>query len=493
MSCDRSSVELLEAWKRGNERAAGYLLKRYQTRLLPLVRVRLSRKFARRIDPEDVLQSAWRSFFSRVRSNRLEPQDDDGVWRLLVTLSLRKLYRQVHRHTAQQRSVDLEQQELTAWLGQRPSTGPTAQQIAMLMEEIRLLSQTLDSTACEVLKRSLQGQDVPLIARETGFQERSVRRALERIQRSLPHREANWPGLASLIIPERSGVLAVEESIPEATASYDQYHLKEMIGSGGFSKVYRAVERSTGDNVAVKFLKKGCWKDQRAQVAFIREFAMLRELHHPGILKVRRWGTTPGGALFLVTELIDGLNLGQWRQKHGCDLQAMLAKVRDIAAAVCATHERGILHGDLTPSNIMICHSGRTVLCDFGMARHAEVSEDVPRGGTVGFLAPEQISGEFGPMTVQSDVYGLGALLYALVSGRPPFTGHHEADILSQMLSSPPPELTIPNCPEFSFRLNRIVMRCLTVQPADRWQTAAEFARRLAEVQEFLKSNPESI
>lgn len=467
-----SDEELLEAWRRGSEDAASTLFRRYQVRLLALVRSRLSRKLARRIDPEDVLLSAYRSFFLSARRPAASEPEQGNLWSLLVTITLRKLYHQVRWHQTQGRSPDREQSDPSAWLEHLVQTGPSSEHAAILADEVELLLGRLDATAREVLVRTLQGYAPGETAQGLGITDRSVRRALERIDRALPAQPmARQRQRPRPQIPIR---LAAPEPVvpPQGTTTFDQFLLQEFVGSGAFSKVYRARERSSGDTVAVKFLRRECWNDPRAAQSVIREFEIMRQINHRGIVRMYDWGTTPRGALFLVSEYIDGPDLNEWRQRKQVSAHEIMRIGRDVARAIGTAHACGVLHGDIKPSNVMMRPDGEVVLCDFGLARYATDPEDVPRGGTAGFLAPEQISDAFGSINERTDVYGLGGLLYALLTGQAPTVGKDLPEVLSRVLSpemsDPPSHHSSLSFPEF----DAFVMRCLAKEPSARWSTA---------------------
>ncbi len=479
MTPDASDRDLLHAWNAGDQDAAAVLFRRYQVRLMALIRSRLSKKLARRIDPEDVLLSAYRSFFLAARNGRAALTVDADLWPLLTTFTLRKLAHQARRHTANRRTIDQEQ-EFSAWLDVIRHE-PTPEHAAMLAEEIERLMAQLDETAREVLVRTLQGHDATQIAAALGLHERSVRRALERVRKLLPA-DGSWPAPSNMSI-----VSAVRShpSIATTTTTYDQYLLQQFVGVGAFSKVYRAVERPTGETVAVKFLRKDCWHDVRAAEALVREYEILRQLNHPHILAIRGWGTTPRGALFLVTDFISGGNLAEWCERERPDVPSIVRVVAQVAASVAAAHAEHILHGDLKPANLLMRDDGRVVLCDFGLSRHATEPDDVPRGGTAGFLAPEQISDAFGPVTERSDIYGLGGLLYALLSRRPPMTGRDLPELLANVLSLRAPEPPSRWNPAVSAALEEIVMRCLQKEPQRRYAAVQDFSLDLVKLPEL--------
>jgi eukaryotic-like serine/threonine-protein kinase len=267
------------------------------------------------------------------------------------------------------------------------------------------------------------------------------------------------------------------------TAQYEQYVLQKLVGAGAFSKVYRAIERSTGDTVAIKYLRKDCWYDPRASASLLREYTLLKQLNHPQILSIRGWGTTRRGALFLVSELIEGTNLETWSRTVNKTARHIIAIVRQVAEGVRAAHAIGILHGDIKPANVLMGREGRVVLCDFGFARYATAPDDVPRGGTAGFLAPEQICDQFGPITERADIYGLGGLLYSLLTGRPPMIGRDLPETMALILSS-----TVPVKPSTissnSFApLDDLALRCLAKEPSQRPANAEEVIKLLDDLE----------
>ena len=175
---DASNQDLLSAWREGNERAALVLVRRYMTRLTALARARLSRKLARRLDSEDIVMSAWRSFFAAAGRDQIAVPDDDNLWPLLVTMTLRKLARQAERHTASKRSVN-EEVASESW-PEVVARDPTPDEAAMVTDEVESLMAALSQTDRDILNRRLQGEEHAAIAAATGCSERTVRRALQR-------------------------------------------------------------------------------------------------------------------------------------------------------------------------------------------------------------------------------------------------------------------------------------------------------------------------
>ncbi len=187
---DDTSAELLARYRDGDESAATAMFQRYVERLTLLARSRLSLKLAARTDPEDVVLSAYRSFFVGAQRGQFSLRRSGDLWRLLVSVTLHKLYRVAKHHTAEMRSVDLERHldqglEVTS---PALSREPTPDEAITLAEELEAVMSRLDSFAQRVLELRLQGERILEIAEETGRSERSVRRALCAIRRQLVQR-----------------------------------------------------------------------------------------------------------------------------------------------------------------------------------------------------------------------------------------------------------------------------------------------------------------
>src|SRR5580704_2251065 len=259
-----SNQELLNAWRQGDQQAAELLVRRYMVRLTAMARSRLSRKLARRLDAEDAVLSAWRSFFVAAGDGRVAVPEDDNLWPLLVTLTIRKLGRQAARHTAQRRSVDEEQnfdreQSWQTVLSREPSPD----EAALVADELESLMAALDRTDRELLSRRLQGQSVAAIAVAMSASERTLRRNLQRIcERFISLQgETDEPVLCSakdnavrdskaLLQEPAAPAVATLRTRLTPTVEYHDLQLQKLIGQGGFGKVYRASRISDGTIVA---------------------------------------------------------------------------------------------------------------------------------------------------------------------------------------------------------------------------------------------------
>jgi RNA polymerase sigma factor (sigma-70 family) len=185
-----TSAELLSRYCRGDEDAAQEIFRRYVERLTRLARSRLSPRLAGRTDPEDVVLSAWRSFFVGARAGRFSLRRSGDLWRLLVSITMHKLYRQARRHTAERRSVAAEQSLERTAEELLPTAGrePTPEEAVALADELELVMSRLDACGRRVLELRLQGEPLDAIAEDTGRSERTVRRLLARTRELLSER-----------------------------------------------------------------------------------------------------------------------------------------------------------------------------------------------------------------------------------------------------------------------------------------------------------------
>lgn len=264
----------------------------------------------------------------------------------------------------------------------------------------------------------------------------------------------------------------------------DRFHLHERIGSGGMAQVFRATDTELDRDVAVKLvdLRTDLEGDVRRRIQ--REARRAAQLRHPGVVQVHDVGNEEGRA-YIVMEYITGPTLADELEREG---RLVEREVADIGVQLCETlsaaHEAGVVHRDIKPGNVLL-DEGRARITDFGIA-HAvgdTLTDDTVRG-TVGYLAPEQLSG--GEVDHRADLYGLGVLLYELATGRRPFAGQTATETAFQRLHTDPqpPSEIAPVSPAF----DRFIDRALARDPGERFQTAAEMRTAL----EPLTVDPES-
>ena len=491
---DAPNRELLAAWKDGNQLAAQVLVRRYMARMTALARSRLSDRLARRIDADDIVMSAWRSFFVAVNQSRINSPADDNLWPLLVTITLRKLSPQAAHHSAERRNLRSESSESVDHWQNIVAQDPTPDDAAVLADELESLMSRLSTSEREVLTLRLQGKQQVEIAETLDCSERTVRRSLQRIRnRFLQHNRdagagASIPGeriREPNDYPPRPSSTAT--GFQQPTVSFNQVLLQQLIGQGTFGKVYRALHRTTDSAIAVKFLKRRLWKDQLAVHRMVQAFELLNAMDHPGTIRFHGWGRTPHGSTFLTMEWINGDNPRQWKQLNDLTPNDMVECGLAVCEAVATAHQSGIIHGDLTPDNVLRESTGRYVLTDFGLSQCTGQPTSASVGGTPGYLAPEQLSRSFGSISTRTDVFGLGGILYFLLTGQPPVTGKDIPEITARSLSSTPipalPELTEDITPD----LRQIVSQCLQKEPADRPGTVVDVQLALTQVMDSLQ------
>jgi len=269
------------------------------------------------------------------------------------------------------------------------------------------------------------------------------------------------------------------------------YVVKEKIGAGGMGEVFLAVQRSLNRPVALKILPPRLAQRPEALDRFLREAKAAGKLNHPAIVAVYECGIAEGFP-YIAMQLIKGVDLNALlSENRPLSVERSLEIARDIAYALEAAHQAGIIHRDVKPANILLegeAHEarrrGRAFLTDFGLALLRE-SEEITRTGeilgTPSFMAPEQARGERAQAT--SDVYSLGATLYAMLSGRPPHIGSSYAQILRNIESRDPPPLRSLN-PKVDRDTAIICEKAMRWDSASRYSSAGEFAedieRRLA-------------
>jgi hypothetical protein len=241
-----------------------------------------------------------------------------------------------------------------------------------------------------------------------------------------------------------------------------RYALLDQLGQGGMACVYRARDQRLDRLVAVKVLDTTPLQDGAA----FREDQLTARLDHPHIVSIYDSGTTPDGRPFLVMELTSGASVDR---QAPLPIPQALAIAAAIADAVAHAHRQGIVHCDIKPDNVLLDAYGRAKLTDFGIARPdaAPVQETVY--GAAAYLAPERLRGA--PVSPAVDIYGLGALLYFLIAGRPPYVGATSGEIIARVQAGPPAPLAtlIPALPP---TVDTIVRRALAHDPADRYPTA---------------------
>jgi tetratricopeptide (TPR) repeat protein len=263
-----------------------------------------------------------------------------------------------------------------------------------------------------------------------------------------------------------------------------RFRLEDMAGTGGMGAVYRAIDRDSGQPVAIKVLRA----DSVEHVdRFAREIRVLEQLRHPGIVRYVADGSA-SGELWLAMEWLDGESLSH-RLRHGIEAADAIAVIRRVAEALGAAHDLGVVHRDVKPSNLFLLHGdlAQVKVLDFGVARITEADQFSTRTGmmigTPGYMAPEQARGDRG-VGPRADVFALGCVLFQALTGSPPFTGDHMMAVLAKILLDEAPRLADLR-PELSGDLDRLLARCLSKQPDERPANGGELAMLLGQLGTF--------
>ncbi|MCI0464843.1 MAG: protein kinase [Gemmataceae bacterium] len=360
-----------------------------------------------------------------------------------------------------------------------PNDRPSAQEVEARLAALRAAPQAaLESAAAGALGHRSAAQAVPV--------------AVERTHESL---EVNLPC-------ERLG----------------RFRLLEKLGEGGMGAVYRAEDVTDGTVVAIKVLRVDRSQRPEALRRFYKEARLLAEVNNPFVTNLLEVNEDHG-THYLALEFVAGKNLSDWLEQRGrLDEPTALAIMADVARALLDAHERGIVHRDIKPANILLVsgevvsggevreapsthhapltthHAPKVKLTDFGLARHVVESEslDVTRAGAILgtplYMAPEQCSGN-ATVDARSDVYSMGATLFHLLAGRPPFVGPNPLSVIAMHRNDPPPALQKLN-PTVSDGVGQVVEKCLAKPREARYANARAL---LHDLERLLRGEPAGI
>jgi eukaryotic-like serine/threonine-protein kinase len=277
--------------------------------------------------------------------------------------------------------------------------------------------------------------------------------------------------------PRSSSPQAQPDQTPQGPLlSHHDILLQRMIGAGQMGKVYQAWQHSSNRAVAVKFLRKSFLHQSGIVHRFIGEARTIAKLLHPNIVGIHGLGRTPGGAYFIVMDLVAGSNLALVGRTRLISVEEAIRWTLETCDALEHAHARGIIHCDLKPANLVLDEDGSIRVTDFGLARslteHMHWTAEVE--GTAPFMAPEQASRLWGQIDTRTDIYGIGAVLYTLLTGRPPWPGRRLPDILADVISAAPvipPTRLRPDLPE---PVSDLCRTCLSKAQAHRYQTVQD-------------------
>ncbi|MBC7931313.1 MAG: protein kinase, partial [Rubrivivax sp.] len=269
-----------------------------------------------------------------------------------------------------------------------------------------------------------------------------------------------------------------------------KYEIVAQLGAGGMGAVYRARRVLIGDEVAVKVLHTKFVNDETLVERFRREARAAAQLQHPNVVTIHDYGEARGreGFAYIVMELVRGESLRDLLRREGkFDARRAVSLMRDVCAGVAAAHRRGIVHRDLKPDNVIVIPADedsaqeRVKVVDFGIAKLRDMAADntlTAAGAMVGtpfYMSPEQCKGE--SLDARADVYSLGALLYEMLAGTPPFNAPTLTGIIIQHISHPPPR--IPQDLGVPPPLQAAIERALSKEPDSRQSDAGELSREI--------------
>src|SRR5205809_2006055 len=268
---------------------------------------------------------------------------------------------------------------------------------------------------------------------------------------------------------------------PDTDWHLGNYQILEEVGRGVMGVIYRGRQRHSRRVVALKRILS-CHADSRETLMrFRREAQAAANLDHPNILPIYEVSESEGLPFFSM-RFADGGSLLEAAPMLRRDPRRAVALMAKVARAVQYAHVQGILHRDLKPGNILLDGGGEPLVSDFGLAKWLQPNSDLTRTpsifGTPGYIAPEQVNGSNGNLTPAADVYGLGAVLFHLLTGRPPFTGEHALKVIRQASEKPAPKLRSV-APALDRDLETICAKCLDHEPQARYRSAGDLAEDL--------------
>jgi len=269
------------------------------------------------------------------------------------------------------------------------------------------------------------------------------------------------------------------------------YEIESPLGAGGMGEVYRATDTKLGRDVALKVLPAEMALDPERLARFRREAKVLAQLDHPNIVTIHSVEEY-AGLHFLTMQLVEGQPLNRLIPELGLPVERIVDIAGALADALAAAHEKGIVHRDVKPTNVMVTSEGRVKVLDFGLAKDVRGStldnatltsaSNTKMGvvmGTPAYMSPEQTSGR--PLDHRTDIFSLGVVLHEMATGRRPFEGTSSAELISAILRDTPPSVT-DSRPDLPIDLARVIRRCLEKDPRHRLQTARDVSNEFRDL-----------
>jgi predicted Ser/Thr protein kinase len=295
---------------------------------------------------------------------------------------------------------------------------------------------------------------------------------------ALPHRTPSPSNSSSTSTPRLTLTATADEGryIP-GTLVAGRYRIIGLLGRGGMGEVYRATDLALAQSVALKILPEEAAANELLLERFHNEVRVARQVSHPNVCRVYDIGEADG-LPFISMEYVDGEDLAGLLQRIGrLPSDKALEISRKLCAGLAAAHERGVIHRDLKPQNIMLDKRGQVVIMDFGLAAVANSLRGAEaRNGTPAYMSPEQLRGD--SVSAKSDIYALGLIIYELFTGRRAYEASSVAELLSLQESSRPVSMT-SIAHDVDPAVEKLILRCLQADPAHRPATALSIAAAL--------------
>jgi serine/threonine protein kinase/tetratricopeptide (TPR) repeat protein len=284
---------------------------------------------------------------------------------------------------------------------------------------------------------------------------------------------------AEQLTPDDFAALLAAVPVPDNLRRLGHYELLEEIGRGGMGVIYRARQRHSRRIVALKRVLSYHAESRETLARFRREAEAASSLDHPNILPIYEVGETEEGIPYFSMKYAAGGSLAEIGPALRGDPRQIVRLLAKVTRAVERAHGQGILHRDLKPGNILLDARGEPLVSDFGLAKWLDTSTDLTRTltifGTPGYIAPEQARSSRAQLTPAADIYSLGAILFNLCTGRPPFLGEHALAVIQQASEKEAPKLR-SLAPALDRDLETICGKCLEREPEARYQSAGPLA-----------------
>ncbi len=259
------------------------------------------------------------------------------------------------------------------------------------------------------------------------------------------------------------------------------YEIKAELGRGGMATVYRAYDPRVDREVAIKVLPREMLHDPQFHVRFEREIKMVAKLEHPAIVPIYDVGDIDGQPYY-VMRLMSGGTLSDWIEKGGFSIEDTARIIERLASGLAYAHKKGVIHRDLKPGNILFDQNGDPYLSDFGVAKFMDVAQNLTGSAVIGtpaYMSPEQA--QSGEVDARSDVYGLGAIIYEMLSGSQPYSAETPMGVVVKHITEPIPEI-LDSKPELPEAVDTIIKTAMAKEREQRFATTSELAQALESV-----------